>query len=114
MLGKLRPTRGTRRGGTAVAEVGARPGSVPGGKPCKEIGEMKQMRLATVAVLGVLASACNGTVERPDIALEGVELGSLGLAGGTLIAHIQVHNPNSFTLRAEDLHYQLFLRKNAA
>jgi LEA14-like dessication related protein len=75
---------------------------------------MKQRRFAALAVLGVLASACSSTVERPDISLEGVELGSVGLAGGTLIAHVQVHNPNTFTLRAEDLHYQLYLRKNAA
>jgi LEA14-like dessication related protein len=75
------------------------------------------MRLKMTAALTVAAmavSACGGTVQRPDIELEGVTLGSVGLAGGTLVANIRVHNPNRFTLRAQNLHYQLSVRKAAA
>ncbi|HSU15233.1 LEA type 2 family protein [Longimicrobium sp.] len=70
---------------------------------------LKMTAALTAAALAV--SACSGTVQRPDIELEGVTLGSIGLAGGTLVANIRVHNPNRFTLRAQDLRYQLFLRK---
>ena len=69
---------------------------------------------AALAAAALAASACGGTVQRPDIELEGVTLGSVGLAGGTLVANIRVHNPNRFTMRAENLRYQLYLRKNEA
>lgn len=75
------------------------------------------MRLRLTAALtaaALAATACSGTVQRPDIELENVTLGSVGLAGGTLVANIRVHNPNRFTLRAQDLRYELFLRKNGA
>ena len=45
---------------------------------------------------------------------EGVTLGSVGFTGGTLIANVKVHNPNRFNLHANNLRYQLFLRRNAA
>ena len=64
-----------------------------------------------LAAAALTLSACNGAVARPDIELEGVSLGSVGLSGGTLVANIKVHNPNRFTLRANDLRYELFLRK---
>jgi LEA14-like dessication related protein len=73
---------------------------------------LKMMAALTAASMAV--SACSGTVQRPDIELEGVTLGSVGLAGGTLVANIRVHNPNRFTLRAQNLRYQLFVRKTAA
>lgn len=73
---------------------------------------MNRMRVpAALAAAALMLSACNGAVQRPDIELEGVTLGSVGLAGGTLVANVKVHNPNRFTLRANDLRYQLFLRK---
>jgi LEA14-like dessication related protein len=73
------------------------------------------MRLRTTAALALAAltaSAC--TARRPDIELESVSLGSVGLAGGTLLANVRVHNPNRFTMKAENLRYQLFLRRNDA
>lgn len=76
---------------------------------------MKRIRVPAALMAAALAvSACSGAVQRPEIELEGVTLGSVGLTGGTLVANIRVHNPNTFTLRANNLRYQLFLRRNAA
>lgn len=66
--------------------------------------------LAAVAML----SGCGAAVREPDIELQGVELGSIGLRGGTLLANIRVDNPNRFSLRADDLRYELFLRGSGA
>jgi LEA14-like dessication related protein len=65
-------------------------------------------------VAAAMALAACGGVQRPEISLEGITLGSVGLAGGTLLANVRVHNPNRFTLRANNLRYQLFLRRNGA
>ncbi|HEU4452164.1 MAG TPA: LEA type 2 family protein [Longimicrobium sp.] len=69
-------------------------------------------RSAAFAALMMLA-ACSGTVRQPEIELEGVTLGSLGLGGGTLNVNLRVHNPNRFAIRADDLKYRLFLRRPA-
>lgn len=66
---------------------------------------------AALAGAALALSACSGTFQRPDIDLEGVTLGSVGLSGGTLIANVRVHNPNRFSLRADDLRYRLWLRE---
>ena len=66
---------------------------------------------AALAAAALVLSACTGTVRRPDIELEGVQVGSVGLSGGTLIANVRVHNPNRFTLRANNLRYRLDLRR---
>jgi LEA14-like dessication related protein len=39
-----------------------------------------------------------------------VELGSVGLSGGTLLVNVRVENPNSMGFRADSLTYELFLR----
>jgi LEA14-like dessication related protein len=76
---------------------------------------MNRIRLPAAMLAAVMAlTACSGTVQRPEIELEGVTLGSVGLSGGTLIANVRVHNPNRFNVRADNLKYQLFLRRNAA
>lgn len=76
---------------------------------------MNRIRLpAALMAASVALSACTGSVQRPEIELEGITLGSVGLTGGTLIANVKVHNPNRFNVRANNLRYQLFLRRNAA
>ncbi len=65
-------------------------------------------RLSLLAFLA-LASACTG-FRQPEIELESVELGSIGLAGGTLMVNVAVTNPNRFGARADHLEYELFLR----
>lgn len=73
---------------------------------------MKRIRMNAAFLAAALAlSACSGAVTRPEIDLEGVSVGSLGISGGTLIANVRVHNPNRFSIRADDLNYRLFLRE---
>jgi LEA14-like dessication related protein len=63
------------------------------------------------AVLVLLAAtqACT-PFRKPTIELEGIELGSVGLSGGTLLVNVRVENPNSMGFRADSLAYELFLR----
>lgn len=64
-----------------------------------------------VALL-VLASlaACGGPVFRqPQVTLEQVRLGGLGLSGGTLLVSLEIINPNRFALNANQLRYELSL-----
>ena len=64
-------------------------------------------KLAILAL--TLLSACAG-VRKPEVELEGISLGGLGLSGGTLLVNLEVKNPNSFGIRAERLLYDLYLR----
>lgn len=68
---------------------------------------------ASLAILLVVAlSACGGSVfKQPQVDLEGVQIGGLGLRGGTLIVNLRVQNPNRFTLNANELRYELALRR---
>jgi LEA14-like dessication related protein len=70
---------------------------------------MRRTTLVAVLVLMTLASACTG-FRRPTIELEGIELGSVGLSGGTLLVNVRVENPNPVGFRAEHVNYELFLR----
>lgn len=61
--------------------------------------------------LTALASGCVSSVfNQPEVTLETVQVGGLGLRGGTLLVSLQVVNPNRFSLSAEQLDYQLSLR----
>ncbi len=55
--------------------------------------------------------ACAGPVyHQPHVTLQGVQLGGLGLRGGTLLVNLKVVNPNRFALHADRLRYELMLR----
>lgn len=64
------------------------------------------MRVIIVALLAALAGAC-GSVKAPEVRLDDVRLGGLGVRGGTLHAEFVVYNPNGFALEAESLTYDL-------
>lgn len=73
---------------------------------------MKHTRFApalTLLATLALATACTG-FQQPEIEMESVELGSIGLGGGTLLVNVAVTNPNRFGARADHLTYELFLR----
>jgi LEA14-like dessication related protein len=71
---------------------------------------LKRWTMLPVLALLVLSQACTG-FRRPTIELEGVQLGSVGLSGGTLLVNLRVENPNAIGFRAEDLKYDLYLRE---
>jgi LEA14-like dessication related protein len=57
------------------------------------------------AMLGVVA--CIPKYEQPEVRLNTVRLGALGLRGGTVYATLVVTNPNSFALRTFALAYAI-------
>lgn len=70
---------------------------------------LKRWTMLPVLALLVLSNACTG-FRKPTIELEGIELGGVGLSGGTLLVNVRVQNPNAMGFRAENLAYELFLR----
>lgn len=76
------------------------------GKPGSVAVPVGTARLLAFAAL--LLSACAGP-QQPEVRLEGMRLGTVGLRGGTLIAEIAVTNPNSFDLETRSLTYDLEL-----
>lgn len=68
---------------------------------------MRRSRIAGVALVAVLTTACALRVQQPDVWLSGARLVSLGLRGGTLEVELGVYNPNSFMIRSAGLTYNL-------
>jgi LEA14-like dessication related protein len=61
---------------------------------------------ALLAVL-VLGGCAGGMYQQPQVTLQNIQLGSLGLRGGTMLVNIKVVNPNRFALQANTLNYDL-------
>ena len=69
-------------------------------------------RRGAALLMLVLLSACgSGVFKQPDVALESVQLGGLGLRGGTLLVNLRVANPNRFSLASNQLRYELAIRE---
>jgi len=67
---------------------------------------MNRSRVVMGAALVFLGlAACSSAVQEPEVRLDGVSVGSIGLDGGTLRVRLNVVNPNSFGLQAEGLDY---------
>jgi LEA14-like dessication related protein len=71
---------------------------------------VKAMALSGVVVL----AGCFGSFQQPEVRLDGVRLGSIGLGGGLIYAQLSVSNPNGFGLEARSLTYDLQLSDAAA
>lgn len=70
-----------------------------------------RLRAVCCALLVLALAACGGSVFRqPQVTLQSVQIGGLGLRGGTLLVSLEVVNPNRFALHANQLSYQLALR----
>jgi LEA14-like dessication related protein len=72
-------------------------------------------KLAEIGVvlttLVVILAACGSSVfKQPQVTLESVQIGGLGLTGGTLMVQLEIINPNRFALNANQLDYDLALR----
>jgi LEA14-like dessication related protein len=64
--------------------------------------------IIALAVFALAAAAC-GAPQSPEVRVEGIRIGGIGLRGGTLIARVLVTNPNSFDLETSSLTYNLQL-----
>lgn len=64
--------------------------------------------LLVLAFGTLVGAACSGP-QQPEVRLESLRVGGIGLRGGTLIAEVAVSNPNSFDLETRSLSYDLEL-----
>lgn len=55
----------------------------------------------------LLASACSSAVRQPEVRLESMRMGGIGLRGGTLYARVYVGNPNGFGLETRSITYAM-------
>lgn len=65
------------------------------------------MRLLLSLFTLVALAGCAGSFRQPEVNLQGVEIGGLGLRGGTLVVNVEIINPNRFALSANQLRYDL-------
>src|SRR5690242_10377319 len=64
------------------------------------------LRIIPVAALAFTGLAgCSSAFRQPEVQLVGVQPGGIGLRGGSLVARVEVHNPNSFGLKTESVAY---------
>jgi LEA14-like dessication related protein len=68
----------------------------------------KRYRPAALAglLVALTAAACAGP-RQPEVSVEGIRVGGIGLRGGTLFAQVLVTNPNSFDLETRSVTYDL-------
>src|SRR5262245_32104181 len=64
-------------------------------------------KIGVVACAGLLAGACAGRVRAPEVQLAGVEVGGIALRGATMIAELDIKNPNSFRIETDSITYEL-------
>jgi LEA14-like dessication related protein len=68
-------------------------------------------RLAIVATLAALAATACGA-KAPNLYVEGLNLGKVGVTGGAVEVRFRVQNPNPEPLRIERMEYELFVNGN--
>lgn len=59
----------------------------------------------------VFVAACIPKFYEPELRVDAVRLGALGLRGGTLVALIVVANPNSYELRSANMRYAIAMNE---
>lgn len=67
-----------------------------------------KLKHSVVFVMALLASACIGRVQKPEVQLAGVRVAGIGLKGATLIADLDVNNPNDISARTDSIVYELW------
>src|SRR5688500_16276970 len=65
--------------------------------------------ILSAVFVAILASACQ-RVSPPNVELQGVRLGGIGLAGSTLIAELEIDNPNDFAIESDSITFELDAR----
>jgi LEA14-like dessication related protein len=65
----------------------------------------RSILLGLLAVLG--AAGCSRAYQQPEVELEGIRIGGIGLRGGTVYAQVLITNPNRFDLETRSVSYDL-------
>lgn len=58
-----------------------------------------------VGMLALAGAGCSKMVRQPEVTLAGVKIGGIGLRGGTIVAEIDIKNPNSFEIESDSITY---------
>jgi LEA14-like dessication related protein len=66
---------------------------------------LRRFRSLLLPVL--LLGACSSVMRQPEVRLESMRVGGIGLRGGTLYAQVYVGNPNGFDLETRSLTYDM-------
>ena len=67
---------------------------------------MNRTRALIVPAL-LFAAACSSAVRQPEVRLESMRVGGIGLRGGTLYAQVHIDNPNGFEIETRSVTYDL-------
>ncbi|MGQ0560884.1 MAG: LEA type 2 family protein [Gemmatimonadota bacterium] len=62
-------------------------------------------RLMLGAVL--MVAACSSAVKQPEVVLSSIDIAGIGLRGATLIANLEVANPNDFEIETDSISFEL-------
>jgi len=72
---------------------------------------LQRSRLGSVLVTAVLlATGCATVFKQPEVRLENVSLTGIGLQGASLVARLNIDNPNGFDLESRSMTYNLELQ----
>lgn len=71
---------------------------------------MRKFLAVSVLLALAVAGGCVRNFKQPQVRLDGVRLGGIGLSGGLVYVQLAVINPNGFDLRADRLSYDLQLK----
>lgn len=55
----------------------------------------------------LLLAACSSAVRQPEVRIDSLRVGGIGLRGGTLYAQVYIGNPNGFDLETRSVTYDL-------
>ncbi|HUF13611.1 MAG TPA: LEA type 2 family protein [Longimicrobiales bacterium] len=65
---------------------------------------LHRSKIGPILCLALLAG-CSSAIQEPEVRLDRISVGTLGLEGGVLRVRLHVLNPNSFGIQAEGLEY---------
>jgi LEA14-like dessication related protein len=64
----------------------------------------------SATLVAALALAAAGCMRAPEVTLRGVRVGGIGFSGATLVAELEIENPNRFGIETDSITFQLDAR----
>jgi LEA14-like dessication related protein len=61
----------------------------------------------SATLLAIMSVSAAGCMRAPEVALTGVRVGGIGFTGATLIAELQIDNPNRLGIEMDSITFQL-------